>query len=104
MKGKGNRKENGKEREREGNKGKRKGKGKEEIKGKRKERERKGKVLPSCICRPVIDILCVLCFQVASATSEAQPVSRVARGTDAVAADPTWRDRSVICEFKQLQD
>lgn len=41
------------------------------------------------------------CLQVASVTSEVQQVSRVERGTAAVAADPTWRDPSVICEFKK---
>lgn len=96
--------------ERKGRKKERKGKGRKEGRRKGKERkmegkERKGPVMPpSCICRSVIDTLCFLCFQVASATSAAQLVSRVERGTDAVGADPTWRDRSVICEFKQLQD
>lgn len=116
---------NGKDRERKGKEGKREGR---ERKGRRKERkerkekkkekekekekerkmegkERKGPVMPpSCICRSVIDTLCFLCFQVASATSAARPVSRVEKGTDAVGADPTWRDRSVICEYYQLQD
>lgn len=32
-------------------------------------------------------------------TLEVQQVSRVERETAAVAADPTWRDQSVICEF-----
>lgn len=38
-------------------------------------------------------------FKVASVTSEVQQVSLVGRGTAAVAADPTWREQSVTCEF-----